>query len=48
MTGAIDLYTSYDWASLCAEVGKLRVSRAPRGQVIPMPQTALAGGSASG
>jgi integrase len=32
--GTIDLYTSYDWASLCAEVSKLKVTRETRGQLI--------------
>src|SRR6266568_2930268 len=41
---AIDLYTSYPWASLCEEVAKLKVSRAPRGEV---HQIAAAGGGSS-
>jgi integrase len=32
--GTIDLYTSYDWASLCADVAKLKVTRTQRAQVI--------------
>lgn len=36
--GTIDLYTTYEWSSLCAEVGKLRIERRPRGQIIDLPQ----------
>ena len=37
--GTIDLYTSYEWPDLCAEVAKLRVERTPRGQVVPLSPT---------
>src|SRR5262249_11445890 len=44
---AIDLYTSYPWASLCEEVAKLKVSRTPRGRVVQMSAAAQGGESSS-
>lgn len=33
----VDLYTTFPWESLCAEVAKLKVSRGPRGEVLALP-----------
>jgi hypothetical protein len=41
--GTIDLYTSYDWAALCAEVAKLKIARAPRGAVISLVHSLVHG-----
>ena len=39
----LDLYTSFTWESLCAEVIKLKVRRVPRGVVVALPRAAEAG-----
>ncbi len=43
--GTIDLYTTYEWRSLCEEVGKLRIERRPRGQIIDLPQRIAVAGN---
>lgn len=42
-----DLYSTFPWATLCAEVAKLKID-VREGKVIEMPKVAIAGGSASG
>ena len=39
----LDLYTTFTWESLCAEVGKLKVRREPRGEVVGLPRATEAG-----
>ena len=39
----LDLYTTFTWESLCAEVAKLKVSRGTREEVVALPQAAVAG-----
>jgi hypothetical protein len=41
---AIDMYTTFPWEALCAEIRKLNVQRQARGQVL---QLAASGGSAN-
>ena len=40
---AIDDYTEFPWDALCAEVAKMRISRAQRGQLIALPRAAQVG-----
>ncbi len=39
---AIDLYTTFPWEALCAEVAKLKVQRHERGQLVRLPLAASA------
>lgn len=32
----MDLYSTFEWAVICAEVAKLRIRREERGRVVPL------------